>query len=112
MDFAAEKGDNLLDAMNPVKSVVMLLVGASFVAPACAQEPTQPNLLLQMTRPASPVSVESTRRDDIQDRPAPPRADPTREPFRLYVGVGDPRCYPGEDGLGLERFGTGTRRRR
>jgi hypothetical protein len=98
--------------MNPVKSIAMLLVGACFVAPARAQEPAQPNLLLQMTRPASPMSLESTRRDDIQDRPAPPRTNPAQEPFRLYVGVGDPRCGPGDDALGPERFGTGTRRRR
>ena len=112
MDFGEGKGENLWDTMNPVKSIAMLLAGASFVAPACAQEPPQPNLLLQMTRPASSVSIDSTRRgDDIQDRPAPPRADPAREPFRLYVGVGDPRCVPGEDGLGMERFGAGTRRR-
>ncbi len=71
--------------MNPVKSIAMLLAGASFVAPACAQEPPRPNLLLQMTPPASSVSIDSTRRgDDIQDR---------------------------QDGLGMERFGTGTRRR-
>lgn len=112
MDFVAGKGENSWDTMNPVKSIVMLLVGACFVAPAHAQEPAQPSLLLQMTRPASPMSLESTRRDDIQDRPAPPRPNPAQEPFRLYVGVGDPRCGPGDDPLGLERFGAGTRRRR
>ena len=97
--------------MKPVTSVAMLLFGAVVVAPACAQEPAQPNLLLQMSRPAQSLPIDSTMRDDIQDRPAPPRADPLRESFRLYVGVGDPRCFPGEDGPGLERFGTSTRRR-
>jgi hypothetical protein len=98
-------------ATNPVTSVAMLLICAFFVAPACAQEPTQPNLLLQLSRPAQSVPIDSTTRDDIQDRPAPPRADPLREPFRIYVGVGDPRCFPGENGLSPGRIGGGTRRR-
>jgi hypothetical protein len=89
----------------------MLFLCAAFVAPVCAQEPTQPNLLLQMSRPAGQLPVDSSMRDDILDRPAPPRADPLREPFRVYVGVGDPRCFPGEDGLGLERFPGRSRRR-
>ena len=90
----------------------MLVIGAACVAPVRAQEPPpQPNLLLQMTRPAQTPPIDSTMRDDIQARPAPPRADPLREPFRLHVGVGDPRCFPGEDGLGLDRYPIGTRRR-
>jgi hypothetical protein len=100
-----------MTAANSVASVAMLLACVALGAPAGAQEPTQPNLLLELSRPAQPVAVDSMMRDDIRDRPAPPRADPLREPFRVYVGVGDPRCVPGEDGLGPEPMGRGTRRR-
>jgi hypothetical protein len=86
--------------MKPVTTLAMLLTCAACVVPARAQEPPppQPNLLLQMSRPPQSVPVESSMRDDIQARPAPPR-DPLRDSFRLYVGVGDARCYPGEDGF-------------
>jgi hypothetical protein len=98
-------------AAKSVASIGMLLTCVASVAPACAQEPTQPNLLLELSRPAQPLPIDSMTRDDIRDRPAPPRADPLREPFRVYVGVGDPRCLPGEDGLGPGPIGRGTRRR-
>jgi len=99
-----------MDAASSVRNIVMLLVSAACVAAACAQEPTQPNLLLQLSPPAKPVTIDSMMRDDIKDRPAPPRTDPLQEPFRVYVGVGDPRCFPGEDGLGAEPMGRGRRR--
>jgi hypothetical protein len=100
-----------VDAARSVAGIAMVFIGAAFVAPACAQEPTQPNLLLQLSPPAKPVAIDSMMRDDIKDRPAPPRADPLQEPFRVYVGVGDPRCFPGEDRLGVEPMGRGARRR-
>jgi hypothetical protein len=102
----------LLDAMNRATRIAMLLVGAAFVGSAYAQAPapTQPNILLQMSRPQQPMAVESSMRDDIQNRPAPPR-DPLQDSFRLYVGVGDPRCFPGEDGFMPDRLPNGTRRR-
>ena len=88
----------------------MLLVGVASVVPVYAQAPPQPNILLQMSRPQQPMAVESSMRDDIQNRPATPR-DPAQEPFRLYVGVGDARCFPGEDGFMPDRLPTTTRRR-
>jgi hypothetical protein len=91
-------------------AITMLILGLAFAGPAWAQESTQPNLLLEMSRPAQPLPVDSLR-DDILSRPAPPTADPTREPFRLYVGVGDPRCVPGEDGFMGDRVGRTSRRR-
>lgn len=98
--------------MKPVTTLAMLLTCAACVATARAQEPPpQPNLLLQMSRPQQSVPVESSMRDDILARPAMPRPDPLRDSFRLYVGVGDARCYPGEDGLMPERL-PGRRRSR
>ena len=100
----------MLDAMNRVIRVAMLLVGAASVVPVYAQAPPQPNILLQMSRPQQPMAVESSMRDDIQNRPAAPR-DPLQDSFRLYVGVGDPRCFPGEEGFMPERLPSSTRRR-
>jgi len=111
VDFASRKGENLLDAMNRTTRIAMLLVGLAFVVPAYGQAPPQPNILLQMSRPQQPVAVESSMRDDIQNRPALPRADPLQDSFRLYVGVGDPRCFPGEEGFMPERLPNGPRRR-
>ena len=112
MDFAPRKGENLLDPMNRAIRLAMLLVGAASVVPVYAQAPPQPNILLQMSRPQQPMAVESSMRDDIQNRPAGPRApDPFGDSFRVSVGVGDPRCYPGEDGFFPERLPSGARRR-
>ena len=104
--------ENLLDPTRGVGSIPMLILWAVLVAPAFAQEPPRPNLLLQMTQPAESVSIDSNRRDDIRDRPAPPSTDKLRDTVRFSVGVGDPRCFPGEDGLGPGSFGGGPRRRR
>lgn len=89
----------------------MFLVSAAFVAPALAQEAPPRNLLIELSPPALSVPIESRRGDDIMDRPAPPRTDPLREPFHVYVSVGDPRCLPGEDGFGPGPMGRGYPRR-
>ena len=101
-----------MDRARSAKGIaVLLLMSAAFAAPAGAQDPPQPNLLFELSRPPQSVSIDSSTRDDIKDRPAPPRADPLREPFRVYVGVGDQRCLPGEDGLDYGPVGRGARRR-
>jgi hypothetical protein len=115
VDFRPATGENLGDVMNKALSVALLLWSATLVAPARAEEPTpptQPNILLQMSRPAQALPIDSSSmRDDIAARPVPSPSDPSQQPFRLYVGVGDARCYPGEDGLGLDRYPVQTRRR-
>ena len=100
-----------MKATKTVTSIATLIMVAALVAPAFAQEPTQPNLLLELTRPSQPVPIDSITRDDLRDRPAPPHADPLRDTVRFNVGVGDPRCFPGEDGFGPGRIGGGSRRR-
>jgi len=98
--------------MRPLTTLAMLVLGAAFVASADAQESPRPNLLLEMSRPQSSMPVESSMREDIQARPAGPRApDPFGDNFRVYVGVGDPRCFPGEDNFLPERLPSGARRR-
>jgi len=99
--------------MRPLIILAMPVLGAAFVASTYAQEPPRPNLLLEMSRPQPSMSVESSMREDIQARPAGPRApDPFGDSFRVSVGVGDPRCFPGEDSLFLpERLPSGARRR-
>ena len=39
----------MLAAMNPLTSLALSLMCAALIAPVRAQEPTQPNLLLQMS---------------------------------------------------------------
>ena len=98
--------------MRPLATLATLVLGAAFAASAQAQDPPRPNLLLEMSRPQSPMGVESSMRDDIQARPAGPRApDPFGDSFRVYVGAGDARCFPGEDNFIPERLPSGTRRR-
>ena len=99
------------DGARSATGIAVLLMSMAFAAPAGAQDPPQPNLLFELSRPSQSVSVDSSTRDDIRDRPAPPRADPLQEPFRVYVGVGDQRCWPGEDGLDYGPVGRGARRR-
>jgi len=100
-----------VDPVRLAPGIAVLLMSAAFAASASAQDPPRPNLLFELSRPSQPLSIESRTRDDIKDRPAPPRADPPQEPFRVYVGVGDPRCLPGEDGLDYGPVGRGSRRR-
>jgi hypothetical protein len=100
-----------VDAVRLATGIAVLLMGAVFAAPASAQDPTRPNLLFELSRPSQSISIESNTRDDIKDRPAAPRSDPLQEPFRVYVGVGDQRCLPGEDGLDYGPVGRGARRR-
>ena len=100
-----------MDTVRSATGIAVLLMSAAFAAPATAQDSPPPNLLFELSRPSQSISVESSTRDDIRDRPAPPRADPLREPFRVYVGVGDQRCVPGEDGLDYGPVGRGARRR-
>src|SRR5262245_21498314 len=98
--------------MRLLTALAMLVLGAAFAAWAHAQEPPRPNLLLEMSRPQSSMPFESSMRDDIQARPPGPRPpDPFGDSFRVYVGVGDGRCMPGEDNLFPERLPSGTRRR-
>jgi hypothetical protein len=98
-------------AVRLATGIAVMLMSAAFAAPARAQDSPRPNLLFELSRPSQSISIESTTRDDIRDRPAPPRADPLREPFRVYVGVGDQRCWPGEDALDYGPVGRGSRRR-
>jgi len=100
--------------MRRLTTLALLVLGAACVAPARAQEPARPNLLLEMSRPQSSMAVESSMREDIRARPVGPRApDPFGDSFRVSVGVGDPRCFPGEDSLFLpDRLPSGARRRR
>ena len=39
-------------------SIAILLMSAAFVAPARAQDPPQPNLLFELSRPSQSVSID------------------------------------------------------
>src|SRR5215467_10493573 len=97
--------------MNHLATTAILLMSATFVVPAYAQEsvqPVQPNLLLQMSRPEQSNHVDLTTRNDIADRPHRRTAERALGVSYRWVERGGPRCQAGEDGLGMER----PRRRR
>lgn len=80
-----------------VIGVLGLLVAAGYVPAASAQGASEPNIGLTVTETLNHIDVRNSTREDLRDVP-PPRADKLSDSVRITVTVGDPRCYPGEDG--------------
>ena len=90
-----------------------LLIGVGTISPGYAQEPAKADILLRLTEPTRSVPVDSVKRDDLREIPAVPPVDKLSEAgFRIYVGVGDPRCVPGDVGGDLGRANRRTPRAR
>ncbi len=94
--------------MNTAKIVLVVgvaLVGA-VVSPAVyaqnvkdAQEAKQPpDIRMLLTQPQSRVPPDAAAAPDLRDLPMPKIDKPPVQP-PITIVVGDPRCYPGEDGL-------------
>jgi hypothetical protein len=105
--------------VNTVKIVLVVsvvLVG-SVVIPAVyaqeaknAQEAKQPpDIRMILTQPLNRVPADAAAAPDLRDMPMPKMDKPPVQP-PITIVVGDPRCYPGEDGLG--DFGQLNRRSR
>jgi hypothetical protein len=103
--------------MNRIRIVFAIsvsLVGAGVgaaVGPAVdAQEVKQPpDLRMLLTQPQNRVTQDAAGVPNLRDLPQPKMDKPPVEP-PITIILGDPRCYPGEDGLG--DFGQANRRRR
>lgn len=105
--------------MNTAK--IVLVVGVvllgSVVAPAVdaqeakdAKEAKQPpDLRMLLIQPLNRVPADAAAAPDLRDMPMPKMDKPPVQP-PITIVVGDPRCYPGEDGLG--DFGQLNRRSR
>jgi hypothetical protein len=80
-----------------VIGVLGFVVVAGYVPTASAQGAPEPNIGLELTETLNRIDVRNSVREDLRDVP-PPRADKLSDNVRITVTVGDPRCYPGEDG--------------
>lgn len=99
---------------------IILVGGAALVAvgavpavyglAAHAQETKQPpDIRMLLTQPQNRVSSDAASPPTLRDLPQPKMDKPPVEP-PITIILGDPRCYPGEDGL--QSFGQANRRRR
>ena len=83
-----------------------LLIGVAVTSPGYAQEPAKADILLKLTEPAVPV--DALNRDDFRELPVAPPIDRLSDKVRINVGVGDPRCLPGD----VDRVDLGRANRR
>jgi hypothetical protein len=79
-------------------SVALVLVGS--VPPVHGQEAKQPpDIRMLLSQPQGRVSSDAAAAPSLRDLPQPKMDKPPAEP-PITIVVGDPRCYPGEDGIG------------
>ena len=105
--------------MNTAKIVLVVsvaLVGAVVSPPVYAQKVKDaqeakqpPDLRMLLTQPQNRVPPDAAAVPDLRDVPMPKMDKPPVQP-PITIVVDDPRCYPGEDGLG--GFGRVNRRPR
>ena len=106
--------------MNRIRIVLVVgvaLVGAGVVPAVYAQEAKgakeakQPSdIRMLLTQPQNRVPPDAAAVPDLRDVPMPKMDKPPVRP-PITIVVGDPRCYPGEDGMGdFTRFNRRPRR--
>ena len=100
--------------MNRIRIVLVVgvaLVGAGVVPAVYAQEAKQPpDLRMLLTQPMNRLPADAAGVPDLRDVPMPKMDKPPVQP-PITIVVGDPRCYPGEDGMGdFTRFNRRPRR--
>jgi len=94
---------------------IILVAGAALVAvgtvsPVYGQDTKQPpDIRMLLTQPQNRVSSDAASPPTLRDLPQPKMDKPPVEP-PITIILGDPRCYPGEDGL--QSFRQANRRRR
>ena len=105
--------------MNTAKIILVVsvvLVGAGVVPAVYGQEAKgareakqPPDIRMLLTQPQNRVPPDAAAAPDLRDLPMPKMDKPPVQP-PITIVVGDPRCYPGEDGL--VDFGQVNRRSR
>ena len=106
-----------MNRIRVILAVGVALVGAGVVPAVYAQEAkdTQeakkpPDIRMLLTQPQNRVSADAAGVPDLRDVPMPKMDKPPVQP-PITIVVGDPRCYPGEDGMGdSTRFNRRPRR--
>lgn len=93
-------------------AVSVLIVGLGCVPAADAQDARpQPDLRLLLTQPSNRVAPTSPPAPDLRELPQVKMDKLSQQP-PITVILGDPRCYPGEDGLMDPRLLRNPRRSR
>jgi len=106
--------------VNKTKIVLVVsvaLVGTVVVPAVYAQEPKDaqeakqpPDIRMLLTQPQNRVPADAAAVPDLRDVPMPKMDKPPVQP-PITIVVGNPRCYPGEDGMGdFARFNRRSRR--
>ena len=105
-----------MNRLRIVLVVGVVLVGAGVIPGAYAQEAKgaqevkqPPDIRMLLTQPQNRLPADAAAVPDLRDVPMPKMDKPPVQP-PITIVVGDPRCYPGEDGLG--EFGQLNRRSR
>jgi hypothetical protein len=79
--------------------VSVLIVGLGSVGAADAQDARQqPDIRMLLTQPSNRVVPDSPPAPDLRDLP-PVKMDKLSDQSPITIILGDPRCFPGEDGL-------------
>jgi hypothetical protein len=99
--------------VNTIKIVLVVGVALAGSAIVDAQEAKQPpDLRMLLTQPLNRVPVNAAAAPDLRDTPMPKMDKPPVQPL-ITIIVGDPRCYPGEDGMAdFAQFNRRSRRAR
>jgi hypothetical protein len=91
---------------------IVLVVGAVLAGSVAADAQVAkqpPDIRMLLAQPQNRVPADAAAVPDLRDVPMPKMDKPPVQP-PITIVVGDPRCYPGEDGLG--EFGQLNRRSR
>ena len=76
-----------------------LTLGVGIIATAHAQESRPiPDIRMLLTQPNPRIAPDSPPAPDLRDLPQGKMDKPPTHP-PITVILGDPRCYPGEDGM-------------
>jgi len=115
-DRLIESGGGIVNRLRNVLVVSVALVGTMVAPAAYAQEPKDaqeakrsPDIRMLLTQPQNRISPDAAAVPDLRDVPMPKMDKPPVRP-PITIVVGDPRCYPGEDGF--TEFGQRNRRSR
>ena len=109
--MAAGGGEKVKTA-KVVMVVSMLIAGLGSMRAADAQEARQkPDIRMLLTQPSNRVVPDSPPAPDLRELPQV-KMDKVSDQPPITVILGDPRCYPGEDGLTDPRLLRSSRSRR
>jgi len=88
-----------VNSVRIVLAASVVLVGVGVVPAVDGQEAKPlPDIRMLLSQPQNRVAPDAAGVADLRDLPQPKMDKPPVEPPFTIV-LGDPRCYPGEDGL-------------